>query len=170
VEPLFDEKEENIEGYLAIRIDITHIVELERKIELEVEKNKEKDKQMIQQSKLAQMGEMLSMIAHQWRQPLSAISATSNSIGLKAHMGKLDNKTAIELSDKINNYTQHLSTTIDDFRNFFKKNKTKESITLEQIVSDTLDIIRPSLENLNIKVILDFNSHMKIDTYVNELK
>jgi len=71
---------------------------------------------MIEQSRLAQMGEMISMIAHQWRQPLSAISASSAAITLKSRLNNLDKDIAIELSERISKSSQHLSSTIDDFR------------------------------------------------------
>jgi C4-dicarboxylate-specific signal transduction histidine kinase len=116
------------------------------------------------------MGEMLSMIAHQWRQPLSAISAASGSITLKAKMNKLDKETAIKLSSNITNYSQHLSTTIDDFKNFFKETKIKEQITFEDALKQTLDIVQVSLKNSNIEVVTKYNSDALLFTHVNELK
>ncbi len=143
---------------------------LKRRVDLEVEQNRKKDKALLQQSRLAQMGEMISMIAHQWRQPLSAISATSGSMIIKAKIGKLDKDTTIELSNKITNYAQHLSSTIDDFRNFFKDNKIKTDTTLEKIVLETLDIVKLSLDYVNIKVVTELNSNIIISTYSNEIK
>ncbi|MEA3383507.1 MAG: PAS domain-containing protein [Campylobacterota bacterium] len=105
---------------------------LKQLVKDEVEKNREKDRQIMEQSRLAQMGEMISMIAHQWRQPLAAISSTSAGINLKAKLNKLDNDTAVALSTKINDYSQHLSNTIDDFREFFKSNKEKKEITYNE--------------------------------------
>jgi signal transduction histidine kinase len=116
------------------------------------------------------MGEMLSMIAHQWRQPLSAISATSGSISLKARRDKLDKDAVMELANNITNYAQHLSSTIDDFRNFFKDKKDKESITLGEVVASTLSIVSMSLSNANIKILTNLNSDTPIQTYTNELK
>jgi len=124
----------------------------------------------MQQSKMAQMGEMLSMIAHQWRQPLSAISASGSAINLKAKLGKLDKDTAIELSNKIQGYTQHLSNTIEDFRDFFKENKEKQTTTLEAVVKSTLNIVETSLANQNIKVITAFTCNKELETYPSELK
>ncbi|MCK5295155.1 MAG: HAMP domain-containing histidine kinase, partial [Arcobacteraceae bacterium] len=114
--------------------------------------------------------EMISMIAHQWRQPLAAISSTSSGINLKAKLNKLDKDTAIELSNKISEYSQHLSGTIDDFREFFKESKKKEITTLEDIVNSTLNIVKTSVENQNIKIIKDFNCNVKLETYPNEVK
>ena len=143
---------------------------LEKKIKEEVEKNRDRDKQMIQQSRLAQMGEMISMIAHQWRQPLSAISNTSNSLNIKAQLNKLNNDLVIEHTNKINSYTQHLSSTIDDFRNFFKPNKEKQKTNYDEIIDSVLSIIETSVINKNIKIVKKLNSKSFFMTYKNEVK
>jgi signal transduction histidine kinase len=116
------------------------------------------------------MGEMLSMIAHQWRQPLSAISASSAVIYLKASRDKLDKDTAIELSNKIKDFSQHLSSTIDDFRDFFKTNKKQSSTNFSKILDSVLGIVSSSLEQNNITLKLDDKSHKDFETYENELK
>ena len=64
------------------------------------------------------MGEMLSMIAHQWRQPLTAVSATTNNLLLKILLNEKYYKEIESELQLINEYAQHLSLTIDDFRNF----------------------------------------------------
>jgi len=143
---------------------------LEQRVKEEVEKNRQKEQFILRQSKLAQMGEMLSMIAHQWRQPLAAIAATSNSIYLKARSNKLDNEKAMTLSLKISQYTQHLSSTINDFRNFFQTNKDKELVSLKSIVQDALNIVEASLKNQNIQIETTYHSDEEINTYKNELK
>jgi signal transduction histidine kinase/Txe/YoeB family toxin of Txe-Axe toxin-antitoxin module len=143
---------------------------LEDKIQKEVQKNREKDKQLLAQSRLAQMGEMISMIAHQWRQPLSAISSSANSILLKDRLGKLDNKITVELSNKIISYSKHLSSTIDDFRNFFKPNKEQEETTYTKIVEDVLNIVETSMGSKGIKIIKELDSDTTLKTYPNELK
>jgi signal transduction histidine kinase len=143
---------------------------LAQKIEDEVAKNREKDKQLLQQSRLAQMGEMISMIAHQWRQPLSAISATSASLELKATLGTLENEKIIELSQKISGYAQHLSATIDDFRNFFKANKEKVPTNIQHLIESTLGIVEVSLQNKNIEIKKEFHCNAEFLTYENEVK
>ena len=89
---------------------------------------KEQEKLLLEQSRLAQMGEMISMIAHQWRQPLSTISASTINMQMGIDLGELnlnakDEKYLISNMDMINTCVQNLSTTIDDFRNFYKPNK-----------------------------------------------
>ncbi len=143
---------------------------LQAKVNEELQKNRLQDQQLIQQSRLAQIGEMLSMIAHQWRQPLTAISSTSSAINLKAKLNKLDNEKAQELSDKINQYSQYLSKTIDDFRGFFKENKLKESVTLEEVIESSLDIVLVSLENQNIQIVKNLTCKSIFNTYPNELR
>jgi len=142
---------------------------LELKVADAIKKTKQREKLLQEQSRLAQMGEMISMIAHQWRQPLSAISATSGSIMLKAQLGKLDKKSTIDLANNITKYAQHLSSTIDDFRNFFKDDKTKQIVTLEEIAIGALNIVESSMASSNIKINLDINSNEEILTYKNEL-
>jgi signal transduction histidine kinase len=143
---------------------------LQKKVALEVAKNREKDKQILQQKRLAQMGEMIDMIAHQWRQPLGAIGAISSTMRIKANANHLDREIAVELSDKIADITQYLSQTIDDFSDFFKETKTKEETTYNMLIESVLQIIGTSLENKNIKVITQLQSDMVFYTYVNELK
>ena len=143
---------------------------LEKKVKEEVEKNRRQDQQLIQQSRLAQMGEMISMIAHQWRQPLNAISMTSSNLQLKLILGDVDKEVFKKQITKINGFSQHLSKTIDDFRNFFKNNKVKTTTNLENIVFSTLSIVEVSLENKNIEVITKLDCQYEFQVYENEVK
>ena len=144
-----------------------------KKLEREIEKTKqeleEKQKQLIQQSRQAQMGEMISMIAHQWRQPLAAISATSVAMQLQAELNQLDDATVVTLSKKISQYSKHLSETIDDFRNFFKPNKEKKKTDYTQLVQSVLGIIETSLKNQNIAVEKELSCDDRFFTYPNEI-
>ncbi len=143
---------------------------LEDKVKKEVLKNRQKDQQLLQQSRLAQMGEMIAMIAHQWRQPLAAISSTSNAINLKARLNKLDKETSIKLTSNIIEYSHHLSNTIDDFRNFFKSNKEKNEVCFNEIIKSVLNIVGTTIEDNNIKLIQDLNNNDKFLIYSSELK
>lgn len=98
----------------------------------------EKTKQeniITQQSKMAAMGEMIGHIAHQWRQPLSSISTSSSGMKLQKQMDILEDNFLIEGLEQINQSVQYLSTTIDDFRNFYKPNKNKTNFN----ISDTIE-------------------------------
>lgn len=131
---------------------------------------KEKEKQLMHQSRLAQMGEMISMIAHQWRQPLSAVSSTTNTLMLKTVTNKFEKEFFYERLQNISNYSQHLSSTIDDFRNFFKRNKEQREILLSSIADDSLRITQTAMENKDIKIIKDYKDESTVTTYANELR
>ena len=139
-------------------------------LENELKISRKKDKQLLEQSRLAQMGEMISMIAHQWRQPLSAISSASGAINIKAKRDKLSNEMAEELSSKILGYSQHLSTTIDDFKNFFKKNKEMKETSYKEIIEHVLSIVAETLVYHNIEVIKTFEESSSFLSYENEIK
>ncbi len=184
--PVLDDKGK-IKEFIAIKLDVTtetlmrqqiedskkkieHINKtLAQRVKEEVHKNREKDKQMVAQSRLAQMGEMLSMIAHQWRQPLAAISATSFLIELKAKQNRLDNAIAEEKAKEISNYAQHLSHTIDDFRDFFKPNKVLKTTSYDEVIGAVLGIIEVSISSKNIQLYQELNCHNTFNTYPNEL-
>ena len=96
-----------------------HNKELEKKIKEEVTKNREKDKLLFQQAKMASLGEMLGHISHQWRQPLMELSSLFLPIEAKLNMGlDLEKEEILESITKLNDITKYMSTTIDDFRNF----------------------------------------------------
>jgi PAS domain S-box-containing protein len=155
----------------SIELELEHLnKDLELKVKDEVEKNRQKDQQILHQSKLAQMGEMISMIAHQWRQPLAAISATINNLLFQIIMDEYKKDEFESELNLISSYSQHLSKTIDDFRDFFKSNKNKEVAYLQDIIDDTLRIVKPSIENKNIKLITNFNCNELLNTYPNEIK
>jgi len=131
---------------------------------------KNQEKLLYQQSRLAQMGEMISMIAHQWRQPLAAISATSTGMNLKARRGKLDDEMILEKTKNITEYAQQLSSTIDDFREFFKPNKEKSNISYTSVIQSVLNIIETSFKNRNITLVKELECEQLTNTYPNELK
>ena len=122
-----------------------------------------------QQAKLAQMGELLSMIAHQWRQPLTAISAASENLKLKALLNKIDQNTIEIATSDINKYTSYLSNTINDFRNFYKTDKSIETTTANEMVEKSLNIIEDSICFKNIKIIKNLNAISSIKTYLSEV-
>jgi signal transduction histidine kinase len=125
------------------------------------------------------MGEMISMIAHQWRQPLGAISASALGIKTKIKMQKFDLSTQegqdtqeqylLHKLENINNYVEHLSDTIEDFRNFFKPHTGKSDVNLQHTIEKALNIIQPALVEGNIKIQQDVYFSRTLHTYDNEL-
>ena len=153
--------------------------DLNVQIKEEQEKNLKKEKLLQQQARLAQMGEMISMIAHQWRQPLGAISSSIFSIQTKEASGKFDLSNIQEREEFLNftnkkyqnisEYVQILSSTIDDFRNFFKPDKNKELVTLTSPVARALHIVSDSMESHNIEITTQLNNDDSLLLYQNEV-
>ena len=114
-----------------------------------------KDEQLLQQSKLAQMGDMISMIAHQWRQPLNAISASSINISLLSTMGMLENSKVQEDSIFVQNQCQKMSSTIDTFMNFVKPSKESTLFYFKNTIESILNIMGIQLANHNIEIIIE---------------
>jgi len=176
IEPVFNSKGK-IESYISIRHDITDKKmlkalnnSLEEKVQEEVKNNRQKDQQMIEQSRLAQMGEMISMIAHQWRQPLSAIGSISAALELKSKLNKLDNDMVLKQAHNISKNVQHLSSTINDFRDFFKPLKMKKDISFDDAIISALNIVGSSIEDKSITIVKSLHSKEYFSTYSNELK
>jgi signal transduction histidine kinase len=151
------------------------LMELNRKqesiIRHEVAENRKKDRLLLHQSKLAQMGEMINMIAHQWRQPLNTISSVSSSLLLKSQLDNLDQKTLESKLRDINTYIEHLSTTINDFREFFKPNREKESTDISEVITSLRSIIGDQLQSDNISLEMTIaHAIQPIYSYPNEIK
>ena len=142
---------------------------LEKKVKIEVEKNLKKDSILIHRSRLAQMGEMMSLIAHQWKQPLSAISATSSGLHIKIELDMYDKEFFLNSLTKIEELVNHLSTTIDDFSNFFKPSKIKKEFYLYEAVNKALSIATYSLSKKSIDLVLDLDKSLRVKTFQNEL-
>jgi signal transduction histidine kinase len=143
---------------------------LKEKVELELKRNREKDKTLIQQSRLAAMGEMIGNIAHQWRQPLSAISSIASGNQMQVEFGEVNEEEIIDGYKRIFEYTEFLSQTIDDFRDFFREDKTKDIFFIDDIVDKVLSLVSASLKFYDINLsIIPHNGDLKYYGYPNEL-
>ncbi|MBF0537010.1 MAG: PAS domain S-box protein [Nitrospirae bacterium] len=132
------------------------------------EKQKQNEQLLIQQSKLAAMGEMIGNIAHQWRQPLSVVSSVLLNIQDAYEYGDL---SAIYLADKLKQANQSLefmSVTIDDFRNFFKPDKEKTTFDIKDAINKTVSILSASLKDNFIDLRLQIEDDLSVNGYPNE--
>ena len=126
---------------------------LESQVKDQVLKIREKEDMLNQQSRLAAMGEMIGNIAHQWRQPLSAISTAASGTKMQDEMGILEKKDLHKSFDTIVENTQILSQTIDDFRNFFKRDKSKTYFKIDKTIEKVLSLLEAAFKNKEIKII-----------------
>ena len=147
---------------VGFHTDISKIKALEEELH-------KKEEIMISQSRHAAMGEMISMIAHQWRQPISVIAMGANNILVDIELELLDNETLGKTAKDIIDQTQELSDTIDDFRNFFRPVHDTEDVLPEDILKEAFMVIGKSLENNTIEVIQEIHSNKSIKTYSREL-
>ncbi|MDN5126349.1 ABC transporter substrate-binding protein [Aliarcobacter butzleri] len=136
---------------------------LEERIKEELQKNHEQRAIMFQQAKLAEMGSMMNMIAHQWRQPLNNISLIVNTIIIKQKKDNLTTETLDNLKTNFKQQIDYLSNTIDDFQNFFKPKKDKEVFSLKEAILSTHNLIEPIFKSNQIK--FNLNSNKPIDYY-----
>ncbi|MBP6163264.1 MAG: transporter substrate-binding domain-containing protein, partial [Aliarcobacter sp.] len=142
---------------------------LEIKVKDEIEKNRIIQERLYKADKLASMGEMISNIAHQWRQPLSVISTIATGTKLQKEVNSLKDENLIENMDLINKNAQYLSKTIDDFRNFINDNRTIQFYSLSETISNFTNIIYSSIKDKNIKLILDLDNNIVVEGNPNQL-
>ncbi len=160
--PLYDENN-TINGLISTGIDITGENALKMKLD-------EQEEMMIAQSRQAAMGDMIAMIAHQWRQPLSVISMEVNNLEADLELENELNKDDLSnLIKNISSQTEHLSQTIEDFKNFFEPNKSKEVVGLKSVFKNVKTLLLKSLENNNIAFVLKMQENYQLLTYKNEL-
>jgi C4-dicarboxylate-specific signal transduction histidine kinase len=143
---------------------------LETRIDKEIEKNQKQQQELIERSKHIYIGEMISMLAHQWRQPLAAISSSVNTLKLRNMLGTYDAKYFDERLNRISSYSHELSQTINDFKDFFQTTTQQESSSLAKMTTGVLAIVFPLLEAKDIQIEKSYQSHQRVKTYVNEVQ
>jgi signal transduction histidine kinase len=129
---------------------------LEKRVLEEKLKQKEQEQILIQQTRLAAMGEMIGNIAHQWRQPLNALGLVFQNLKFSYEIGELNDEVINRTVGKANILTNSMSKTIDDFRNFFRPNKEKEYFDINKGVLNAIDLVESTFEHHNIKLEKNF--------------
>ncbi|MGE4457388.1 MAG: ATP-binding protein [Arcobacteraceae bacterium] len=142
---------------------------LEQRVEESVQKLREKDLMLIQQTKMASMGEMIANIAHQWRQPLSAITSSASAVKVSDELGLLDKSSLHKYMDMITKNSHYLSNTIESFRNFFRPNQEKSEFDIRGIIEDVINIFGTYFAVNNIKIVNNV-AHLNITSYANGLQ
>lgn len=152
--PLFDIKGEKI-GLVGVSRDITKEYELQQELE-------KKNALIIHQSRFASMGEMISNIAHQWRQPLNALSLLLQNIEFIYDMGSLNKEYITQTIQKGNRLTNTMSSTIDDFRNFFKPNSVSKAFNIAKVLENTVEMLSSSCASHNIELVKNIDSSLHV--------
>jgi phosphate/phosphite/phosphonate ABC transporter binding protein len=179
-------KDDEIINFMAVKEDITKRKQaqqqlqeanqklrelsenLEEKVNAAVAEIQEKDHMLIAQSKQAAMGEMIANIAHQWRQPLSAVAAIVQDIEDAYEFEELTQEYLENSVKKTMQQIQYMSQTIDDFRNFFNPNKSKIDFNIKEKIDKTLGFLASSIKQYNIDIIQDIDENCSCNGYPNE--
>ncbi|WP_108061979.1 PAS domain-containing sensor histidine kinase [Poseidonibacter lekithochrous] len=137
---------------------------------IDISNLKEKDRLLARQAKMADMGQMIANIAHQWRQPLSIICTTASGMKLYKELDRLTDDFFNESVDQIVHTTNHLSQTIDDFKNFIKDDKEKRVFSLQDIIQKDLTLLDGIIKTHHIQIHIENNSEdIVLKGYPNEL-
>ena len=148
----------NHSGYIVFLQDITS----SKKVILQQDK-------LLSTSRSAAMGEMISMIAHQWRQPLSLINTIMSTLRVKYDLDILTTQQMNSSFKKVEETVHYLSDTIDDFRDYFKPNKIVSDVSVSKLIDKSTTFLIQEIDNLNIKYIKEIDEDIVIKTYKNEL-
>jgi signal transduction histidine kinase len=134
--------------------------ELHKQVELEVSKNKEQEKQLVHQSKLAAMGEMIDAIAHQWMQPISNIKALSDSLKMKITILNQDisNKDILNCTEEVSLQINHIINTLHEFRSFFRPNSIIKKYNIEDIIQSSLLLLKDNIQKHKLLVDVKCNN------------
>ena len=143
--------------------------DLNSKIKKEIEISRKKDLVIYQQAKLSSLGEMLNNIAHQWRQPLSSLLIIMQSVQSKMELGKLTLDIVKKKANDTMFLVQNMSSTLEDFQNFFDPKKNKTLFLISKCINQALELSKYQLNEANINVLLNIKDDIEIYTYYNEL-
>ena len=144
---------------------------LEKRVQEEMENVSEKENLLQERSRMASMGEMIDAIAHQWKQPLNAISMAADMIQTDPKE-KLNPKEeeVNEMSELIHHQIDHMTTTLNEFRSFFRPNKEKKLFSLSNCIESVKILLRDELIKNNIIIQQNQHKDIYINGYENEFK
>ena len=150
---------------LSIPIIITTYLSIKEK----TLQNLKMEHDMMRSEKMAALGEMISNIAHQWRQPLSVISTGVTGMRVQKEHGILHDEDFNKTCKAINDNAQYLSKTIDHFSDFIKGERNKVEFDLAENINNFLTLVQGTIKINNINIVLDLEENIKINNYPNEL-
>ena len=143
-------------------------INLSKKVRETVNEIQYKERAMLYQSRLAMLGTMLSMIAHQWRQPLSEVSGILMELETATKFKKVDEKLILNCTKDADRLLCYMSDTIDDFRTFFRPSKEKIDFLIIDACNDSISLMASSFKECNIKINKNFENNEKFHGYKRE--
>ncbi|MFA6683641.1 MAG: DUF3365 domain-containing protein [Arcobacteraceae bacterium] len=158
-------------SYMIIRREkelLTSNQILEQRVAQEVEKSLKQERTLIQQNKTATMGEMMSAIVHQWKQPLNIMSIANSSLQLDIMMDNINKENLQKQTDNIEKQIDHMNNTMNDFRSFFKPSQ-KSEFYIKQVVDDVIHLIGAIYKSNGVNIIANVDDECKTLGYQSEL-
>lgn len=143
---------------------------LEEKVEQEIQIRQEKEKMLLQQSKLAAMGEMMDAVAHQWKQPINIINLQADMIKYDFDDGLVDKDYIDKFQSKIVSQVDHMDNTLNEFRSFFRPNKQIEEFNVEKMIEKVLLLVKDEFLQHNIVFKLTAKQNFSLLGIENEFK
>lgn len=144
---------------------------LENRVKEEVEKNRDKDRMLFQQSRLAAMGEMIGNVAHQWRQPLSELGIILyklKKLFKKCEGASQNEEDFTDSYDNAKKVIKKMSDTIEDFRNFFNPHRPSEIFSIQNALDEAMIMMQGTLQRHEIKLNIECKDHVKIKGFLSE--
>jgi signal transduction histidine kinase len=146
------------------------LMDLNRNLEdivvAEIDKRLKNEQLLIQRSKMADMGEMLAAIAHQWKSPLTGLGLLINDIRDTFEYGEFTRSYLGEIYEKATGLINFMARTIDDFRDFFRPDKEKQPFNVKQAVGSTLDLFSAQIRHNKIAIETVFGGSQDDDSFV----
>ncbi len=147
-----------------------HKNNLELKVQEEIEKREDKEKMLVQQSRLASMGEMMDAVAHQWSQPINAISMQVELLGYDYEDNIVDKIYLDEFQLQINNQINHMTSTLKEFRSFFRPSKNATDFNVQDIVEKVLLLVKDEFMKNTIEIGVNTHQNFTLNGIENEFK
>jgi signal transduction histidine kinase len=175
---LIDAIKLNVDSFLIKPLDVEQLLDGLKKIVKDV-KYKEaikkemilKDKILIQQTKLALMGEMIDAIAHQWRQPLNAIGSVTSNLIFKSRLElPINSETLLESSTNIEEQVIFMNETLDEFRTFFRPGKDIDYVNIFQVIESIKKLLKDSIIKNSLNIEFEGDKNLTVLINENEIK
>jgi len=143
---------------------------LEIQVQNEIEKRLYQEKILIQQSKLAAMGEMIDAIAHQWKQPLNIMSLQTDMLQYDYEDGYINKEYIDTHIEKFQQQVTHTLTTLDEFRKFFRPNSENQKFKISDTIDSVLVLVKDEFLKNKIKIEQKIQCDIQIMGHENEFK
>ena len=143
---------------------------LEQRIEEEVVLRESNHKLYEQQAKMAAMGEMMDAVAHQWKQPLNALSLMADLLKEEFENGNVDQAYINEMTEVAQSQIQHMVSTLNEFRNFFRPKDNAESFGIKRCIQSVLLLVNDEFMQNNINVHIQSDKEVLVYGVENEFK